>query len=445
MPKCYLSPYAVFCPEPDNTGVELRHALHGTRFSVSADSIGLLLRFLGGADLEETARGAPQKLRDALSELRAERILLDEDDFAGLDPHEFRDRLNPIEHAFERGLNEGEPAVPPAGSTEPPPPDKRIDGAETVDLDEPYPDGSAHLPQAMGLAECLEKRQSLRTYGKAALPLDALERFLHLTARAYATVGIPGCGQISLRNYPSGGARYPIEVYPVINSVSPLRPGIYHYAPFQHRLVLVNATEAHRQLVNSEASIKLGNPDSHPAVLFILTAVFGRTCWKYRNIPLHLIHQEVGALYQTMYLAATYLDLAPCAIGAFPELAIDEMLGLDARDESQVGLFALGPRPEDPPPPLLIGSVRKLNSSPFSRRGRTSLCVELEFENGFRETVELRRLQLTRDARGNYGCRVMRARLEARFQPRAAQQLEAIVPNLSLLPDMPSPDGAQSR
>jgi nitroreductase len=120
--------------------------------------------------------------------------------------------------------------------------------------------------------------------------------------------------------------------------------------------------------------------------LFLITAVLGRTAWKYRSIPLHVILKEVGAHYQTMYLAAMALVLAGCLVGAFPERAVAEILNLDSRDESQVGMFALGvPRV---PHKRSIENFEVRRGSPFDRAA-SARSVALMFSDGHRGIFDI--------------------------------------------------------
>lgn len=114
-------------------------------------------------------------------------------------------------------------------------------------------------------------------------------------------------------------------------------------------------------------------------MLLLITAVFARICWKYTGMPYQAILMETGALYQTMYLVANSLGLAPCAIGAFPERATAEILGADSRDESQVGMFALGVPKQNEVPEARITAVRLLEQSLFSH-GPGGEALELTFE-----------------------------------------------------------------
>jgi len=55
-----------------------------------------------------------------------------------------------------------------------------------------------------------------------------------------------------------------------------------------------------------------------------------------------LILKNVGVLYQTMYLVATAMDLAPCAIGGGDSDLFARAAGLDYDSETSVGEFLIG-------------------------------------------------------------------------------------------------------
>jgi SagB-type dehydrogenase family enzyme len=254
-----------------------------------------------------------------------------------------------------------------------------------------------------------------------------LDQFLQATAQAHALAESREFGTISLRNYPSGGARYPLEVYPLVENVQSLPKGIYYYHPFEHRLELINRDRRYRTALLNVAMQRMGTEatrDGTPAVLFLVTAVFGRTAWKYRSIPLHLILQEVGALYQTMCLAATALGLAACPVGAFPERAVAEILSLDSRDESEVGMFALGvPRG---PHKLSIEDFEVRSGSPFNRAA-TVRSVALMFSDGQQEILDLADFQPERSTGGVVSCRVLRGRYQAELEAKALRKLARMV------------------
>ena len=54
--------------------------------------------------------------------------------------------------------------------------------------------------------------------------------------------------------------------------------------------------------------------------------------------------KHVGVLYQTMYLVATAMDLAPCAVGCGNADLFARAAGTDYYAETSVGEFLLGSR-----------------------------------------------------------------------------------------------------
>jgi SagB-type dehydrogenase family enzyme len=82
-----------------------------------------------------------------------------------------------------------------------------------------------------------------------------------------------------------------------------------------------------------------------PQVLITITARFQRLSWKYQSIAYSVLLKDVGALYQTMYLVATAMDLAPCALGGGNSDLFAVAAGLDYYSETSVGEFLLGSKP----------------------------------------------------------------------------------------------------
>jgi SagB-type dehydrogenase family enzyme len=54
--------------------------------------------------------------------------------------------------------------------------------------------------------------------------------------------------------------------------------------------------------------------------------------------------KNLGALYATMYLVATAMGLAPCALGGGDSELFSAVAGVDPCEEPAVGEFVLGTR-----------------------------------------------------------------------------------------------------
>jgi SagB-type dehydrogenase family enzyme len=415
-----LSPYCVFYPDTDNSHVVLIHSLYGSKFQLSAGMFQILTAFLPGCVVEPQDASDPYS--STIQELIEEKVLIGEREFSDLGGEKlFASRLRQLELAFQREFNEGGYFPGAVDASQAPASIKHVRGLKSISLRK-----HSAFPNC-DLYGSLISRRSIRSYAPRPIEKRKLEQFLQLTVQAHALVEHREFGTTSLRNYPSGGARYPLEIYPLLENVKSVPKGIYYYHPFEHRLELINQSRRYRAALLNSAMQRMGTEatqDGRPAVLFLVTAVFGRTAWKYRGIPLHLILQEVGALYQTMYLAATALGLAACSVGAFPERAVAEILNLDSRDESEVGMFALGvPRESHR---LSIEDFEVRRGSPF-KRAASARSVALMFSDGRREILDLADFQPERSAEGVVSCRVLRGRCRAELGGRALRKLLRMV------------------
>jgi SagB-type dehydrogenase family enzyme len=205
------------------------------------------------------------------------------------------------------------------------------------------PDLDALRTSDRPLAAVVEDRRSIRSFDDGApITADQLGELLYRCARARAHNAQDGVEYLS-RPYPSGGGLYELELYPVVRRVSGLSQGVYHYDTHEHRLRLVREPgPAAARLLQAAASAAA--MAALPQVLIVVAARFGRVMWSYEQLPYALILKNLGALYQTMYLVATSMGLAPCGLGSGDTAAFEEATGLDFMVEGSVGEFALGSR-----------------------------------------------------------------------------------------------------
>jgi nitroreductase len=151
----------------------------------------------------------------------------------------------------------------------------------SIALPAPRVDGELSVEQA------LVRRRSLRKFAHLPLPLSAVSQLL------WAAQGITHPD--GMRTAPSAGALYPLEVYLVAGAVIGLEPGVYHYQPSRHRLVLE------------------------------------RTERKYRQRTARYVHIESGHAAQNVYLQAEALGLGTTIVGAFDDGDLTRVVGLSGR------------------------------------------------------------------------------------------------------------------
>src|SRR4029077_642896 len=122
--------------------------------------------------------------------------------------------------------------------------------------------------------------------------------------------------------------------------VKGLRPGLYHYHPGRHHLerISTNATPQKAKLYCAHQSFT-----RNAAALFLMTAVFERTMWKYdKSRAYRVVLLETGHLCQTFCLVATWLGLAPFCTAALKDTLIEEDLGIDGARESVLYIAGVG-------------------------------------------------------------------------------------------------------
>jgi SagB-type dehydrogenase family enzyme len=192
----------------------------------------------------------------------------------------------------------------------------------------------------------LEARRSLRRHDDAApITADQLGELLFRTVRIRQAVPAGG-DELVDRPFPAGGSLHELEVYPVVTRCTGLTPGIWHYDGTHHVFEKVNdPTDAMGELVTQARVTSL--MDTDPQVLLIIAARFGRVMWKYESMAYALILKHVGVLYQTLYLTATAMGLAPCAQGGGSSDLFAAASGLDYYSEGSVGEFVVGSAASD--------------------------------------------------------------------------------------------------
>ena len=142
------------------------------------------------------------------------------------------------------------------------------------------------IPSADGpLLDVLQRRRTSRLYDTDR-PLS-MEHLAHLCHFTYGCQGVaplaPGVAGLR-KTSPSGGALHPIEAYPLVIHVDGVDPGLYHYRVDRHALELLQPLDldAARQLADRFTSGQTYYASAH--VLFVLTARFQRSFWKYRPL-----------------------------------------------------------------------------------------------------------------------------------------------------------------
>ncbi len=218
-------------------------------------------------------------------------------------------------------------------ATPAPPQFKTIRGADTVRLP---PDEMTRDT----FFETLHARRTHREFARGKVSLENVSKLLQTTWGVQGYLATNVFGELPYKTSPSGGARHPGEVYLMALRVDGLERGMYHYQARDHRLARLPAKVSPRM-----ASAYCADQPyfAGAAALFIMTAVFARTTWKYgRARAYRVVLLETGHLCQTFCLTATRLGLAPFSTAALKDSLIEKDLGIDGISESVLYVAGVG-------------------------------------------------------------------------------------------------------
>jgi len=222
--------------------------------------------------------------------------------------------------------------------------------AKLVEIENAFPEkhtetGVIDLPEPrfesdVSVEEALKNRRSIRSYEDTPLTLAEVTQLL------WAAYGItkksdeyPDFVRGGLRTSPSAGARYPLDVYLVVRNVDGLDKGVYLYKSETHQLVTLAKGDKWAAL--SEA----GFNQSHfktAAVALVYSAIFERNMVKYgQRGRERYVCMDLGHSAENVYLQAHALNIGTCAIGAFTDLRLKQVIGM-TKDEEPLYIMPLG-------------------------------------------------------------------------------------------------------
>lgn len=193
------------------------------------------------------------------------------------------------------------------------------------------------LPEkTVNFLELIEIRTSRRQYGQDHLSLQDLSYLLWCTQGVKMVMP----GNATFRTVPSAGARHAFDTYILVNRVEGLEPGIYRFMAIDHVLAEVQIdsglceelTEAclNQQIVKTSA------------VTFFWVAATERMTWRYGERGYRYLFLDAGHICQNLYLAGQTIHCGTCAIGAFDDGKVNEILGVDGETQYTVYAASVG-------------------------------------------------------------------------------------------------------
>ena len=174
----------------------------------------------------------------------------------------------------------------------------------------------------------LKRRRSERIFSNKPVPIE-------LVAKIFNSCRIVQADP-ERRTYPSGGARFPVEMYLVASKINGLKSGIYHFNINKFSLETLFESDFKKDEIES-ISAYLKNV----AGAIILTTVISRSEVKYglKAYPFSLI--EAGHIGQNILLSFTKYKIGSFPIGGFVNDEIIELLDL-TEDELPIYIIGFG-------------------------------------------------------------------------------------------------------
>ena len=205
---------------------------------------------------------------------------------------------------------------------------KEYPGAKRIDL--PEFDAITTLP----VKEVLSTRRSVRHFSGEPLALTELSYLL------WASGGIQRVERgVEFRTAPSAGALYPVETYLIVDGVEGLGPGLYHYNVKGHLLEELRTGQFGHEITQAALGQKMC---LEAPVVFVWTAIFYRSKWKYKQRAYRYIYLDAGHTAGNLALAAHGIGLGTCQIGALFDDEVNAVVGVDGTEESVVYMTVVG-------------------------------------------------------------------------------------------------------
>lgn len=217
----------------------------------------------------------------------------------------------------------------------PPPVQKPVRAGQTVVA---LPDGAdAAFVGRIDLVRALAARKSHRAWRAEPLSLGELG-FLLWAVQGVRRKGGPAS---VFRTVPSAGCRHALETYVLVNDCPSLERGVYRYLPLDHALALEAPAGEDFAARQHEAVLMQGFVARAPVVLVWATIPY-RMEWRYMEAAHRVIALDAGHVCQNLYLAVQAVGCGTCAVAAFHQQALDELLGVDGEDEFALYLAPVG-------------------------------------------------------------------------------------------------------
>lgn len=189
----------------------------------------------------------------------------------------------------------------------------------------------------ISLSKAINNRRSRRVYSDELITLKELSYLLWTTQGVKEVIKE---GYATLRTVPSGGARHPFETYLYVNKVEGLEKGIYKYSALNHSIYfLYNEDNLKEKIIEGCLN---QNMAGEAAVTFIWSCIPYRGEWRYNVVSHKAMLLDGGHVCQNLYLACEAINCGTCAIAAYDQEKMDNLVKIDGENEYVVYVSPVG-------------------------------------------------------------------------------------------------------
>jgi SagB-type dehydrogenase family enzyme len=158
------------------------------------------------------------------------------------------------------------------------------------------------------------------------------------------------------RAAPSAGALYPNEIYVAVRDVEGIPDGLHHYQIIEHQLIPVCTGEFWPDL---EAQLFEHPSVSRARCVFVLSAIFERSAWRYRERGYRRVLLDSGHVLGNLVGISEALELEPQVIGGFNDCGLGQLFWLDAETEGALCAIPVLDRGQRAWPTVALASPAK--------------------------------------------------------------------------------------
>ncbi|MGP4015828.1 SagB family peptide dehydrogenase [Saccharopolyspora sp. 5N708] len=196
---------------------------------------------------------------------------------------------------------------------------------------------------------------------------DALRRLIG--TRGAEPGGGAKLARNSLRPLPSGGSRFPAELYLVSGPEGAVPPGVYHYDAAHHALVTLRDGDW-----TPELAAGLGIPGAKLPLTLLASVFFWKNAFKYGELTYRLCGLDLGVLIGQVLAVAASREPENKVRYQFVDHDLDRLLRLDPMKESVYAAITFGAVEQPDRSPVANGSRLSSGDADVPRTGALSMA-----------------------------------------------------------------------